>query len=277
MRLRIAEKDDYLPMLGLSSCERWALNERDIQLIFDAGGGFVVADDDTGILGMGSYLPYKKYGWIGNIVVRKDVRRHGIGRLITQQCVQHLIDQNVVPALFSVKDAEHLYQACGFIPCGEYVNFGGWITRKMVPPYRISHVSKGNPDEILGFDFRHWGDNRGLLLRKMGKSGELLIAKEEKIRGYILGIREDSVLYIGPWVADSIKDAHALFNELLRRELHEHSPIYVDISVPATNISALRIVRPLLTRIDSVSEMHLNGSSLLRQNGVYSCASIDKG
>jgi N-acetylglutamate synthase-like GNAT family acetyltransferase len=278
MEIRTAERSDHPEMLGLSQGERWLLTEKDIGLMFDAGGRFVVATDKERLVAMASCIPYARYGWLGNIVVCKEARRLGIGRKITQGCIDHLKERGLIPALFAYSTSKRMYQRMGFTECGEYVNYGGYLTSAKLERRSDLRVDTGEIGEISRFDLELWCDDRGLLLRKMAESGTALsIRGDNGLEGYIIGTIERGALYIGPWMARSMHVARALFNALVEREMQGKDPLYVDVSIPSTNTDWIAFIEGMLKMIDNVVEMHLGATGPLKRVGVYGCACLDKG
>jgi len=278
MEIRTAERSDHPEMLELSQSERWLLTERDIDLMFDAGGKFVVATDKERLIAMASCIPYARYGWLGNIVVCKDARRLGTGRKVTQECIDHLKVKGLTPALFAYATSKRMYQKMGFVECGEYVNYGGYLTRDRLERCSDMRVDTGEIGEISRFDLELWRDDRGVLLRKMAECGTALSIRDDNgLEGYVIGTMERGALYVGPWMARRAQIARVLFNALVEKEMQGKDPLYVDISIPSINTDGITFIDSMLKMIDNVVEMHLGATEPLNRVGVYGCASLDKG
>jgi hypothetical protein len=249
-----------------------------MDIMFRSDGRFFIATDNGHLVGMASCIPYSKCGWIGNVVVRRDERRRGIGMKVTQACMDYLRSKGVRPALFAYSVSKRMYQRMGYVECGEYVDHCGYMTGQNLEKGTVSNVDAGDLKEISRFDLEMWGDDRGKLLCHMAECATVLSCKSDRgLEGYIMGTLEKSALYVGPWVARSAPVARSLFTVLVERAMKGKDPLYVDASVPSSNTDASTIFDGMLKPVDRVAEMHADPKGIPERKGVYACASLDKG
>jgi len=278
MELRTAEHCDYSEILELSQGERWLLTERDVDIMFGVGGTFLVAADNGRLIGMASCIPYSKCGWIGNVVVRKDARRLGLGRKLTQGCIDLIRARGATPVLYAYASSRRMYERMGFVLSGEHLNYCGYVNKAKADDRPGHEIDIADMREVLAFDAEMWGDDRGALLGRMSECATVLACRGARgVDGYIVGTMERGALYIGPWMARSKTAASALYSSLVERHLREKGPLYVDAAVPTKNAEGCALLDGILKPVDRVAEMCLEPGKLPERKGVYGCASLDKG
>ena len=136
---------------------------KEVFSIFLDLGECLVVEDNGRVIATACYIPYKNVSWIGNVGVKPEYQRKGIGRRIMSELLSKIKTRSI--RLDSTSAGYKLYKDLGFEE--EY---------KTVV-YDISQVRGGEAkvserieDWMLELDKRAFGDDRSkLLLRIKGK------------------------------------------------------------------------------------------------------------
>ncbi len=117
----------------------------------------LVWEENSRIIGNLSLIPLNRAGkliyLIANVAVHPDYRQQGIGRLLTQEALEHLRQRGIDTAWLQVRDdnpiAYHLYRSLGFV---ERARRTTWISTPAAPALQAAAGpglrSSGGDDRI---------------------------------------------------------------------------------------------------------------------------------
>lgn len=203
-------------------------------------------------------------GVVGNVIVRADYRRHGLGRKIMEATITWMRGRGVTEAyLDATTDGRPLYRRLGFTDVDLSWYAQAEIGDLALEPLRAladgevaTFRDRAELSRMMALDHQAFGGERmGLLREIMSMPHHWLYAVDEtdgEPQGYALvrlleppyrGIR------IGPWVAATPSVAAALLTAILREKLWRSLPdlahardLQIVISVPGTNKDALALL-----------------------------------
>lgn len=166
MRIRKAMREDYEELVELTNEVNWNYEVGDFILMEESGISRTLVVEDSNIIGMVTVFDYGKIGWISNLMVRRDWRGKGIGKLLLREAMKLLNDKKTI-ALFSKPESIHFYLRNGFKIDREFyfVRFNG----------ELEEHQKDDWDDVIHImDFLCFGYERLPLLKLMVKSGYVI-------------------------------------------------------------------------------------------------------
>jgi GNAT superfamily N-acetyltransferase len=179
----------------------------------------VVTNRDESVTGVGSGISYGDLGFVGNMVVAEEHRRHGVGATVLEAIIGFLAERGCTRLeLFATPAGRPLYARHGFELSGPTAM--AHVARLHVPNAGTALTIDDRPDadELGAYDAPRFGGDRRPLLEMMAADPErpLLAARDETgIRGYLwLRAEADRV---GPFVADDQETAARLLRAAFDR------------------------------------------------------------
>jgi GNAT superfamily N-acetyltransferase len=253
LHLRAARPDDLPTVAELRESVGWPSHDWALRAVLDAPHArcFAVTDGSGAMVGVGSGIAYVSFGVVGNMIVRPEQRRRGIGAAVLEAVLAFLVDDEGCTRLeLSATDlGRPLYAAYGFR--GAENGTSAVIGRSAVEAEgSVVHLTDAGPDalsELAAFDAPRFGGDRTPLLAAMlaDRSRPVVVAHNS---GDVAGwgwIRPEAGR-LGPLVADTPDVAMAIVAEALRR-------------MPA--VGTLRLTMPPGNR-DGVARLRALGAEL---------------
>ena len=222
---------------------------------YDPTGCFI-AEEEQNPVGIGIATSYGTYGFIGELIVSKELRGHGLGRQLLDHAVDYLRRkgaQNIL--LDGVLPAISLYERVGFHKVCRSLRFMGKL--KGTPHPSVRAMQKEDMPCVKELDLRGFGVDRGFFLeRRLRLFPELskVLEKDGKIAGFILGRRGNGLISAGPWIVQSGIDHPEI---LLRSMASETNNLPVAVGVLETNLAAVDLLRSLDFEENPSSPWHM--------------------
>ncbi len=213
--------------LELSKAEGWNQTEKDWRLLLDnTRNTCLVAEFNGRVIGTATAINYSNLaGWIGMVLVDKEFRRQGLGRLLVSGIIDRL--QGFISVKLDATPAgEPVYKKLGFVE--ESVlsrmtnisfksgNIGSIDLEPEPEPEPIKHEEL---EEVIKFDRAIFGSDRSYLIKTIMENypdKAFLLKKNGRISGYILGRNGIKYNYIGPVFAHTTREAKALIVRSLK-------------------------------------------------------------
>ena len=243
VRIREMEANDIDFATALTHQAGWASESLDVFRAFlahDAAGCFI-ADAGEEKAGVCVATRYARHGFIGELIVSKQLRVLGIGQLLFQKALDHLLAAGMENIFLDGDlNAVSYYEKMGFRKLCRSLRFRGKFKGKKhahVRPLQAEEI-----DHLCAMDKDFFGDDRGFFLRwRAEKFPRLCLVSERqgRINGWIMARPGDGVLAIGPWAALDPADAAPLLEHLAS----EHGSEYFRLGVLEKNAEAVRLLR----------------------------------
>jgi ribosomal protein S18 acetylase RimI-like enzyme len=181
----------------------WASQSREVFAAFldhDPHGCFV-AEAGKERAGICIATRYRHNAFIGELVVKRDRRILGAGRVLLARALAYLDGQGIRDTFLDGDlNAVPYYEAVGFKKIGRSLRFRGGIRGKTHPDVRPLHSA--DLDGICARDLEFFGDDRSFFLRRFATlHPELFFVRENDhgICGYIMAKPGQELLAVGPW------------------------------------------------------------------------------
>lgn len=216
----------------------WNQTEADWRIFLELGTAFALRDQGR-VIATAATLPYGgRFGWISMVLIAGEYRRQGLATRLMERCISSLTDAGVVPILDATPAGRTVYLGLGFED--------SWPFQRMLLREPTKAEAKANPAvervtdgdwaELCAYDAKFFGADRSAMLARLrGRlpEAELLIRRNGKIAGFLLGRAGRRASQIGPLVAD---DEDAALT-LLEHAAHAvTAPVYIDVMDDKTRL-----------------------------------------
>ena len=165
--------------------------------------GCLICEVDAVPAGICIATAYQNSGFIGELIVDKQFRSQGIGRILMQSAIEYLQKRNIEMVFIDgVQKAIPFYLTLGFRPICRSLRFFGQIDPQENP--EIKNISADDLQMIYEVDRDCFGDDRSFFLKKRFENfpDVAFIWKEnKKILAYLFArIGVGGWVTVGPWV-----------------------------------------------------------------------------
>jgi predicted GNAT family N-acyltransferase len=215
-------ESDIPDLIALSASVGWDYNEDEIRTVLAAGVIYGWRNDDKRVMASAAILAYdNRLASIGMVIVHPDYRGYGLGKTVTQTCIDSVPSRMPV-MLIATPDGKPMYEKMGFRPVDcvhKYLcdGYRGDHHESVTPEMAISPVSAEHFHRIVELDRLAVGANRSAFLQarmRQAKNGVVAIQEDGEIVGYGFSIQGSVNLVLGPIVAPHASVAAAIVNRL---------------------------------------------------------------
>lgn len=181
-------------------------------LAIQPDGAFVVKQRDT-IIGFGAAIDYGPFAYIGLMSVHPAMQKRGVGRLLLEHLLAWLDARGCVTVLLDASPAgAPLYEHYGFQEDDQTVVLQQ-TRRVLIPrhlPEGVSFLSEEDFQAVVTFDTACFGAERKTVLASYWADDPQRSLLIRNASGQITGYLIAQCSTLGPWVADTVKDAEQL-------------------------------------------------------------------
>lgn len=175
--------------------------------------GYYAAEVDGRAGGIGGYVAYRQFAFVGNMAVAPELQGRGVGRAILARLLQD-IDRRGIPTtlLEATPEGEPLYRKNGFVEEHWTLTYrrigsgGDALGAALAAPA----LGPEDLDRVAAFDAPRFGASRRHVLARFLEDfpGRGLVAQRHggDVAGYLIAQRRA----IGPWVAEDAAAAASL-------------------------------------------------------------------
>jgi len=256
-------EQDIDPFLALAGREGWLCGRREFEFLLRRlpQGCFVWREGDHA-LGYLTSIKHGRSGWIGNLLVCPEARRHGVGRGLMERAVSVLLKSGVETIWLTASEAgAGLYQKLGFVPIDSVRRWTG--KGALNPALKPAHL---DIESVRAIDRVGWGDPREALLQETCSQGRLQVSSG----GFISCQQWSGGIQIGPWGCLIATQAAGLLDQVLTTGDED---IFLD--VPAGNFGATELLSERgFTIKGSSTLMYLGDRPLYQPGNIYALASM---
>jgi len=245
-QFRHGDIDDFLKMAVREKwlCDRWEL---EFLLGSFPTGCFVVRQDGSPVAFI-TAIKYGTSGWIGNLLVRADLRRQGMGRLLMAQSLTALDRAGARTIWLTASPAGRpIYEQLGFRGidkvkrwCGTGNDQAGLLGRRL---------SKA---DMVTIDYAGWGDDRSLLLSAVAARGVVHGSWD----GFLITQRWPTGFQLGPWCCVDGEGAAGLLDGAMAEAGHG-CRLFLD--VPLRNLRAAALLSSRGFRVTGTTTLMCRG------------------
>ena len=225
--------DDIAIFCSLAAEEGWLSDRKEFDFLFRAfpQGCFVCRIEGVPA-GFVTSVKYGKSGWVGNLLVREEMRGQGIGASLFSAALEALSCAEAETIWLTASEAgKNLYLKLGFT---EIDTIQRWVGRGVGSDYRAS--GGFSFDSVVAMDMAGWGDRREALIASTIVGGEVLVGQQ----GFLISQPWTGCAQIGPWGGECPTFAAELLDMFLGQAGRDNL-IFLD--VPAGNAAACGLLK----------------------------------
>ncbi len=197
------QPEDIECVFQLMQAEGWTPTRGDLEnvLSYEPEGCFV-AEVEGEVVGSTTTTLYTNFGWIGMMMVRKDLRRRRIGSSLLKTALQYFKEKGIPTArLEADPPGVPLYESFGFVKeCDSQRWFGEPFKIRNVPG--TARATKADLEAVLALDKRAFGDDRSRVLTRLFEYSDFAFKiRKDPSLGIIMGRKTAAGTVLGPFIA----------------------------------------------------------------------------
>jgi ribosomal protein S18 acetylase RimI-like enzyme len=278
LKIRPIMRSDFQSIIDLTNEEGWGFGTADLKRMKSADPkGCLIATVDRKPAGFALAIAYgRAAGWIGNVVVDKQLRGAGLGSSLVRSGIRRLFRAHVKKiGLFTYPENEAMYVRLGFETTGTFERQSlshGTGTR--------SKAGKIPLRQILDLDRQAFGADRsrllGILCREFRKRWTW-ITSNGKVSGYALVKEYQDSSEIGPLICDQTRQEH--ITRLLTSSIALTGKWPLEITVPEANPSVIQAAMRLGFHVEKKGFMmsYSKLSPVMTDSSIGAFGFLDKG
>jgi GNAT superfamily N-acetyltransferase len=272
------EISDFPFAVQVANAMNWNMSSEDFRFMMklEPEGCFVLFQN-LERLGIVTSISYGKVGWFGNLVVREDIRREGVGRILANHAISYLKNLGVETiGIYAYPHLVSFYENLGF---ERDVDFAV-LKRKATFSFTevgLQEAPKKNISKLIDFDEQYFGANRQKLLQAILLSHRNLCyisTENSKIAGYVTAKLYSKTAEVGPLVCQVNHEREAAL--LLESILARLNGVEVFIYIPKKETKLLEVLyKKGFIEDFRVARMFLG--SIITNNCIYTAESLERG
>jgi len=184
----------------------WNQNAADWRIFLELGRAFAVKDAGGRLAATAATLPYPSgFGWISMVLVSGPFRRQGIATRLLQRCIGALREAGMVPVLDATPAGREVYRLLGFRDGWAITRWRRSNATQVMKTGVARLLGAGDWPAVLALDAQAFGCDRGPLLERLRTRSmqfACVVAKDGRLRGFLLGREGRVATQLGPIVAE---------------------------------------------------------------------------
>ncbi|HEQ3524860.1 TPA: GNAT family N-acetyltransferase [Bacillus cereus] len=276
IRLERLREEQIGDIVSLSSYIGWDYNREEVEIIFNSGIVYGVWNERKELIASAAIILYgEALASIGMVIVHPDYKGRGIGKVITNSCMNSVSAQTPI-MLIATDEGKPLYEKLGF-------RVVSYVSKYICNSYNANHKCAENEEYmmvyrecdlegIIKIDEGAFGTSRnGFLKQRIMQSERCVVVKDTKedVVGYGISIQTSENKIIGPVVAKNDTMAMRIVHYLAREH---HGKLRMDVPEGKNGfMKELEITG--FQKVNTPPIMMKNSDKLLkRSNELYSIA-----
>ena len=272
------EVDDFSFAVQLANTMNWNMAVEDFEFMMklEPQGCFVLFRGSER-LGICTSVSFGEVGWFGNLIVKGDYRREGVGSLLVKHAIDYLKNRGVETiGLYAYQHLVKFYESFGFKPDIDFLVLQG---KTAFPPTEgiVRKPKKQDVPEVIDFDSQCFEANRKKLLEPiLLDTGNLCYISTEnnEITGYVAAKVYDIMAEVGPLICHANRVEVAVM--LLKTILSRLNGLDISMCIPKKETALLHMLSKAGFREDfRVARMFLGPA--VAKNCIYIAESLERG
>ena len=253
------------PFLELASAEGWICDRWEFDFLLRTfPRGCLVARANGRAVAFVTCIKYGRSGWIGNLLVREDLRGKGIGAALMREALNSLAGAGVETVWLTASErGERIYERLGFVAIDRIKRWTGQGREGgAVASRRISTA------HMVTVDHAGWGDRREAILAAVAERGTVCGGPG----GFLVVQPTVGGVQLGPWGCSSREAAAKHLDKALAATGAE-TEVFLD--VPVRNVAAAAFLSARGFRVTGTNTlMYLGHTPHYDPERIYALASF---
>ncbi len=265
MRIDQFLRNDIEPFLRMATAEGWICDPWEFDYLLETfPEGCLVAREEGRAVAFVTAVTYDRSGWVGNLLVRRDLRGKGVGSLLLQESLAALFKADVETVWLTASTAgESIYKRIGFVTADRIKRWRGKGEAGAAP------VPETLPlDAMVAIDRAGWGDTRESIMRSAAARGIVAGCRN----GFLVMQRLADCIQLGPWGCADTGDAERLLDEALVR-IGPLAEVFLDVPVGNVAAASLLLARGFSIR-SGTTLMYLGRKPAYLAGRIFALASM---
>jgi len=232
MEIGRLQRDEIDALLALAAAEGWVSDRWEFDFLLEAfpQGCFAgrVAGEPVAFV---TAVTYGGSGWVGNLIVRRELRGEGVGTALMRRALEALAAAGAETVwLTASPSGRPIYERMGFREVDVITRWRGIASG-------VSRVERAEPvgKELLACDRAGWGEGRQALLSVVARRGATFCGPG----GFLIIQPSSDGVQVGPWGSSSTGVAAALLDQALAAVA---AGTEVVLDVPVRNVAAAALL-----------------------------------
>ncbi|MBS7625895.1 GNAT family N-acetyltransferase [Candidatus Bathyarchaeota archaeon] len=244
LNIRTVKPEDFNFIIELAASEGVKYNVQDlVRVINYEPEGFFIAVEGESKLGVVSTVSYGVVGWLGNLFVKEQTRRRGVGTKLVRKALEYMACKGVrVTKLYCFPNNIPFYRRLGFRTELSYMVFRGEGRR--MDSAAVEEMDESFLDKLSMFDRGIFGADRSKVLKAIyNQFKEYCFAAyvDGEVAGYIMAAGSEGQYEVGPWVCKP-EWQERFAEELFKAEMNRLRGVEFEITSPQYSEVAERIL-----------------------------------
>ncbi len=224
--------EDIAAFMVLADGEGWICENWEFEFLLRTfARGCLVAKEGNVPVAFITSIKYGTSGWIGNLVVRRELRGRGIGSTLLKKALALLAEAGARTVwLTASTDGKPVYKRLGFVEIDEIKRWCGTVNSKGEPKGDVPSMA-----DVMAIDTAGWGDSRQSIIEEVTRRGTIL----GRTGGFLVKQPCGDDFQFGPWGAEERQTAAWIFSAALA-QVGPGARIFLD--VPVGNVDAAAIL-----------------------------------
>jgi len=256
--------NDIASFLELAAGEGWICDPWELTFLLKAfPHGCFVAREGNDAAAFITAIKYDRSGWIGNLIVRADLRGDGIGTSLMKLALGALLQAGTETIwLTASTEGKPIYERLGFTKLD-------WIRRWVGEGVgEAAYVTRVCPEEIHALDLAGWGDRRDQLIDTLLANSRVVANRQ----GFIVLQQSGEAVQLGPWGYIGTEGSAELLDGALAR-IGRAVRTFLDVPVSNVAAASLLLARGFLVK-GSSELMYLGERPAYCPEKIYALASM---
>lgn len=197
MSIRRVHQSDWPEFYALAAREGWKVPLFERRLFENSWSGFVQVFEEGCFGGLVTAVAYEKSGWIGNLIVPRELRGQGIGGRLFRAALSDLEECGLRSCwLTASASGQPLYEKAGFVVVDQVER---WVRKQGLGGGPSGGVKTTAVEALFAADRLAWGENRQSLLSRVSSDGRVFACEDS----LALLQRGADMQILGPWYSET--------------------------------------------------------------------------
>jgi GNAT superfamily N-acetyltransferase len=197
--VRVVQPGDWQSFYHLAAEEGWRVPHIERSLLQGDWSHCVLAlETDGTFAGLVSAVAHQQSGWIGNLIVPRDLRGRGFGGKLFNAALDALAGRDIPTCWLTASElGRPLYEKLGFVAIDQIER---WVSPPPRPQVRDASPSSCPGERLLEADHSAWGEARQELLTRLAAQGRVFVSDD----AVALLQQGPDLQILGPWYSPSL-------------------------------------------------------------------------